>query len=121
MGRFFALAIEGTPIQTKSRTKTVTPTKTNWGAWVMAFLTIAGIVYLLQVNALATQGYEIKSLQKKIVELKDLEARLELESASLQSIQRIEEAVKVLNLVPSGQVNYPKQNGYAYESILLQQ
>lgn len=121
MSRYFALALEASPIQTKNKPRQQINKSTNWGIWVVALLVILSVVYLWQVNSLTTKGYEIRTLERKIVELKEQQKRLELESASLQSIQRIEEASKTLNLVPSKQMDFPKQNGYAYEDILSQQ
>lgn len=112
------MTLDARPIQMKSKSNHAT--KSNWTTWVFALLALFGLFYLLLVNSLSTKGYEIKKLEKRIVELSEVQKRLGLESAALQSVQQIEEMVKVLNLVPSNQINYPERNGYAYDDILLQ-
>lgn len=114
MGKFLALTLEARPIQTKS------PKQTTVSIYVFILLAVLGASYLLLVNSLSTKGYEIKKLEKHVVELKEANKRLELESAALQSVQQIEEAVKVLNLVPGKGIKYPSEGGYAYDDIELQ-
>ena len=80
----------------------------------MAGLFIAGVLYLLQVNALATRGYEIKKLEKRILELKEANRRLELESTALKSIETIESQARILNFVPSGRVNHVQDSNFSY-------
>lgn len=88
--------------------------KLNWGSWIMVALFVLGILYLLQVNALATRGYEIKKLEKRTLELKEANGRLELEATALKSIETIEKEAKILNFVPSGQVNYVEDSNFSY-------
>lgn len=117
MGRYFALAL-GIPAQTQTKVK---PKKSaaihrpNFGLWIVFLLGLLGIIYLMQVNSSSTKGYEIKSLERQLTDLKEVNKRLEIETASLKSIQNIEGQVKTLNLVPSGKVYYVGSNGYAYE------
>lgn len=126
MGRFFALALETNAIPPKSKSvkqqtsSVLTRGKQRVDKYIFATLAILSILYFMQINNLATKGYEIKILEKRIAELKESQERLDLESASLQSVQRIEESVQNLNLVPSLNVKYPKKNGYAYEDSFFQ-
>lgn len=105
-------------MQSKTKVKAQVNQKTNWGLWIMISLVVFSIFYLIEINSMTTKGYEIKKFEKRITALKESEKKLELEAASLQSIQVIEESAQVLNLVPSAGMNYPSQNGYAYEDIL---
>lgn len=120
MGRYYALTLEANAIPLRNRTKTTSRSQTNWNIWLLGFLAVLGAAYLLEVNSLSTKGYEIKKLEKQTVALKEVEKRLELESAALQSIQQVEASVKFLNLVPSKEINYPSSHGYAYEDIPVQ-
>lgn len=116
MGRYFALTLN-LPVQAvnKSKIKKSGFMKINLGFWLLCLTFAVGVAYLVQVNGLATKGYEIKKLEQKLTELKEIDKRLELEMTSLQSIQSIESEVKVLNLVPSSGVNYFKESKYALE------
>lgn len=51
---------------------------------------IAGVVYISQINRLATMGYEIKSKEKQILTLQEENERLEIEAANLKSAYRFE-------------------------------
>ena len=120
MGRYFALALEApSQIKTKTKAKAVAKVQINWGLWFLAVLVVLSVMYLLEVNTLSTQGYEIKKLERQLVQLKETEKKLQLEGASLQSIQSIQDSVKALNLVPSKAVNYPQQSGYAYQDFQI--
>lgn len=117
MGRYFALTLgmQAQP-QTKIKPKraALSP-KINFGFWVLFLILALGAAYLFSVNDTATKGYQIRGLEKQLVELKEANKRLELEAASLKSIQSIEAQARTLNLVPSGGVNYPQESGYAYK------
>lgn len=118
MGRYFALTL-GIPAQTQTKAKPKRKVEYNTqglGFWIAALIVIFGGVYLVQVNDTSTKGYEIKTLERRLAEVRDANKRLELETGSLQSIQRIEGTVKTLNLVPSGKVFYVGENGYAYQN-----
>jgi hypothetical protein len=116
MGRYFALTL-GIPAQIKTKpAKAMPQSRTNWGIWIVILFFVMGVVYLTQVNSTATKGYEIKKLDTELNALKESNKRLDLETASLKSIQHIEASVKNLNLVPSGKVQYVGQNGYAFQN-----
>ena len=91
-------------------------TKSNKAVWLMVFIVIFAVLYLVEVNSISTKGYEIKNLEKRMTSLQESNKRLELEAASLKSIQTIESDVKVLNFVPSGSVNYIPTQGYAFSA-----
>lgn len=81
----------------------------------MGFLFMLGVAYLFQVNSLSTKGYEIKKLEQRLLELKETSERLELEARSLKAVETIQGEAKMLNLVPSGGVNYFPGNDYAFQ------
>jgi len=62
--------------------------------------------YLIQVNALATKGYQIKELEKKLNELNQASADLELEALSLQSMTQVKEKVEHLGMVTVSESDY---------------
>ena len=65
-----------------------------------------GVGYLIQANGLATKGYQIKELEVKIEDLKQVKADLELEALSLQSMGSVKEKVAGLGMVEIGETNY---------------
>lgn len=121
MGRYFSLAMELPPtaVPARNKNKKTAPLsikKSNFGLWILIILILFGINYLLLVNSSTTKGYEIKKLEKRILELKESSNRLEIETGSLKSIQNLEETAKTLNLIPSLKVDYLKSSGYAYDN-----
>lgn len=114
MGRYFALTLD-IP-QTKIKTKAKSPKRisSNFGLLLIVLLIVSGILYLIEANSISTKGYEITKLQGRLLELRELNKSLELETASLKSIQSIEAEVRIFNFVPTGEVNYLTRNGYAY-------
>lgn len=116
MGRYFALALQmpiGGAKNKKIAAKIPMP-KINFGALIFILLAVFSLLYLFQINNVSTKGYEVSRLQKQVTELEEAAKRLELESASLRSIQGIEAEIRTLNMVPSGGVNYINHSGVSY-------
>jgi len=65
-----------------------------------------GLGYLIQVNSLATKGYQIKELENKIAELKQEKSDLELEALSLQSMGSVKERLAQSGMVAAGGSDY---------------
>ncbi len=64
------------------------------------------IGYLAQVNATSSKGYQIRSLESAISDLKDQGEKLELRVAQEQSVQSVEEKVRSMGMVPAPDVQY---------------
>lgn len=113
MGKHFALSLQ-LPVyrmdkrhERSVKTKTSMPLLTsNWGILVLGLCSLLTIVYLIQVNSFSTKGYEISNLQKKIDQLKEDQRTLEVQSAELQSLQRIQADPSLLNMVPVSSISY---------------
>ncbi|TSC71900.1 MAG: hypothetical protein G01um101438_847 [Parcubacteria group bacterium Gr01-1014_38] len=60
----------------------------------------AGFLYIRQTISTATSGYGISVLERRAEELRKEEARLQFEVAEFQSLQRIQEQLPKLDLVP---------------------
>lgn len=56
---------------------------------------LSGIIYLYSLNRGATQGYEMRALEKEISALKEENKKLKLSEAEALSLSRIEESVMV--------------------------
>jgi len=69
-------------------------------------IAVLGISYLVQINGLATRGYQIKELENKIADLSQEKADLELQALSLQSMGTVQEKVSQLGLVSADKPDY---------------
>jgi cell division protein FtsL len=73
----------------------------------LGFLVVLTFIsYLIQINGLATKGYQIKELEQKIFELQQETADLELEALGLQSLNAVQDRVNQLEMVAVGQTEY---------------
>lgn len=73
---------------------------------ILTIIVISGSVYLIEVNSLATKGYQIKELESKIADLKNEKSDLEIEVLSLQSISVVREKIEGLGLVSLEKSDY---------------
>lgn len=64
------------------------------------------LVYLLQVNALATRGYAIKELSHTIAQQKKDNQRIAVDIIQAQSIQNLQKKMDDLKLVRSERIEY---------------
>lgn len=65
-----------------------------------------GTGYLVQVNAASSKGYEIRTLERRISELKEEADRVELKVAQEQSVQAVEAKVRGMGMVPTPKLDY---------------
>jgi hypothetical protein len=69
---------------------------------------MVGLLYLTQVTKTNSYGYSISNLQQQQAILKDQKADLEVQSARLQSLDRVAASQAAKNLVsvaPNGSLN----------------
>jgi len=78
---------------------------------LIAVIFICGAFYLFQVNSIATRGFEVRELEKKIQELGKENKKMEIQEVELRSMYNIEKASKELNLVDSREVTYIEIKG----------
>ncbi len=73
---------------------------------LIATTVVLGLLYVLQVNKLATMGYEIKEKENMISVLyKDNEA-LKIHAAELKSMHQLELEKEAMNLKKPGEIDY---------------
>lgn len=108
MSKFFHLSKRRTrKVQRRSKIFPVMKTNTRTlNIILVVVVAIFGISYLVQINSVATKGYQIEELENKITELKEEQADLELEALSLQSMGTVKEKVDELGLVAIGEADY---------------
>lgn len=83
---------------------------------LMGMILFLGGLYVMFINIRVTKGYEIKSLESRLAELQKDQKQLELQTADLQSMQRIEQNVDMSRFIPSQDVSYVKDQGFALTS-----
>jgi cell division protein FtsL len=108
MGKHFALTLQLPRYQSERKNKpnTLTLENHNYGLLIVAVAGFLVLAYLVQVNSFSTKGYEIRNAQKKIDQLRNDQRALEVQSAELQSLQRIQSQPAVLNMVPVSSISY---------------
>lgn len=77
------------------------------GAFALGALLVASFVgYLVQVNATSSKGFQIRTLESQISDLKQAGDKMELKVAQEQSVQSVEDKVQQMGMVPTPQVDY---------------
>ena len=107
MSKFFHLSKK--PVnsnQTKKRSKKMKINTKILNIMMIGLIVVFGFSYLVQMNGLATKGYQIKDLEVQIEQLELQGSNLELEVLSLQSISNVKNKVSKLNMVEVGNVEY---------------
>jgi len=70
-----------------------------------------GLLYLWQINCMATRGYQIKELENKAAALKSENKHLQVQITELRSTSRLEQKIAELNMVSVARVEYLQANG----------
>lgn len=73
---------------------------------LVVLICVLGVFYIFEVNNLATKGYEIRELEKKVQDLKDKNEKLKIREAELRSIYNIESKMEELNMTVPKDVSY---------------
>ena len=73
---------------------------------IVCLIVVAGMSYLIQINGLATKGYQISELEDKVAELKEFNSDLQMETLRLQSMGSIKDKVASLEMVAVDNVEY---------------
>jgi cell division protein FtsL len=73
---------------------------------VLVLAVLMVISYILQVNKVATAGYEIKQLHQKINHLKEENTKLQIQAAELESRSKVEEDSTALEMVVAPKIKY---------------
>ena len=79
---------------------------------ILLILTL-GIFYLIEVNSMAVEGYNIKKYKEEIERLKSENQGLEFKSAEMKSISYIEQKAAFLNLTKIDKISFISYGGGA--------
>lgn len=66
---------------------------------------VVGLVFLLQTNVTAIQGYQIKDLERRVSELREDNKDLRLQAVELQSMSHIIDKTRQSDLVASDHID----------------
>ena len=69
-------------------------------------VSVCGALYLYQVNDIATKGYEIREMEKRIQDLDRESKKLQIKEVELKSMYNIEKSMENSNLVTSSDITY---------------
>lgn len=94
------------------------PLRHLWDVRLLNVLLMAAILsllvgYLGLNNRAATNGFRIRTLERRLSELEDQGRRLELDQLSRQSMDSVKQQVEGLGFVPVGGVEYLTATGGA--------
>lgn len=78
----------------------------HWSVGVTAGVIVLGVIYLGQINSMATRGYELKALEIQRAALSKANKELEVKVAEEQSTANILSKIEALNLVKVSNVSY---------------
>lgn len=73
---------------------------------LLVIFVVLVVFYILEVNSIATQGYEIKTYNKKIENFEIDNQRLFLEKSRLSSFESVKLRISALNLLESREMSY---------------
>jgi len=73
---------------------------------LVAAIFFGGALYLYQVNDLATKGYEIKDIEKRIQDLEREGKKMKIKEVELKSMYNIEKSTEELDLVSPQNITY---------------
>lgn len=111
MGRFFYLTRrqrQSAATHTPRAPRVLHPKR--WCVTALGVLALVCLLYLVQVNGLATKSYQIEHLRRQVAVLRLESRELESRAMQLQSYQHLNDRILRLNLVPSGNVRYVSQD-----------
>jgi hypothetical protein len=67
---------------------------------------VVGALYILQVTTIATKGYEIRGLKKRIGELEDKNRTLQVGISNLKSINALQSKTESFNMIEAEKIEY---------------
>lgn len=76
--------------------------------WIFFMSLVIGSLslYLLQVNAIAAKGFEVRDLERQVNELEEENEKLSVRVVELKAMNGLEEKIAELNMVPIDNMVY---------------
>lgn len=78
----------------------------GWTVGLTAAIVVLGIIYLGQINSLATRGYEMKNIESRKADLTAQSEQMQVQIAEIRSTETLLQRIEALELVPVGKVSY---------------
>lgn len=93
--------------QAGSRSRTlVLPSASVAQAALVVILAVLGVAYLIELNLISQRGFEVRRMEERLAEFRDVNAKLQLKVAELESMNGIETRISQLGMVPIEQVEF---------------
>jgi len=83
----------------------------SWLIIILVMVCLSGVLYLVQINALATKGYKIKDLDEQATQLREKNKKMKLQITELRSTERLAKEAERLELTEVTRLEYLKANG----------
>ena len=98
-------------VSAPSRSRSERLNNAKEGYWIISFVVVGILValsafYIFAINAIVGGAYELRTLNKKLEELKNQNQFLEIEAASQRSVSDIQSLAAPLNLVAVDKIEY---------------
>jgi len=77
-----------------------------FNVFILVAICCGGVLYLANINNIATKGFKTKELEERQAVLKESIKKAEFQTADLQSVQKIKERVGTLNMVAVTRTEY---------------
>ncbi len=78
---------------------------------LISLVCLLSLFFLAQIFQSSTKGYEITDLERRVKDLKEQNAALEIKAAELRSFENIKNEAEKLNMVQANKIVYIKQSG----------
>jgi cell division protein FtsL len=78
---------------------------------IVALLFVCGSVYLYSINSSAVKGYQVRQVEKEILDLKKQNEDLKIKEAELKSLYHVEESSKSMNMENLKNISYIEEAG----------
>lgn len=77
----------------------------------LVVIMFGGILYLVEVNATSTQGFQIRALEQQVDQLEDIQKELEIRQVAVSSLTVLHEKASELDLVAVERVTALQSGG----------
>lgn len=76
------------------------------GLIMLIFFVICGVIYIGQVNIVATRGFKFKDIEIELQKEREINQELKLESAQLKAIDNLKKSIDNLEMIKVTKVDY---------------
>ena len=93
-------------INKKTVSQKIRESKKVTAAFIVVLFFVVGLLYIFQINGVATKGYDIREYEKRLEDLKRENQKMMIVAAELKSMQILEKKAGELSYVDSKDIAY---------------